>query len=97
MITKELFIKAIKSVEVLLNEGNKLWDDHHIEIGESPLYTESFVIFEVLIASHFNEYGIDWIMWYIFEGKHNIATDENGNRICYDLDSLYEYVKQYQL
>lgn len=97
MITKELFIKAIKSVEIILNEANKLWEEHGIEIIESPLYAESFVIFETLIASHFNEYGIDWIMWYIFEGKHNIATDEEGNRICYDLDSLYEYVKQYQL
>ena len=97
MITKELFVKAIKSVEKLLNEANKLWENHGIEIIEAPVYTESFSLFETLITSHFNEYGIDWIMWYIFEGKDHIATDENGNRICYDLDSLDEYVKQYQL
>lgn len=97
MITKELFIKAVKSAEIILNESNKLWEEHGIEIIESPLYTESLVIFETLITSHFNDYGIDWIMWYIFEGKDHVATDEEGNRICYDLDSLYEYVKQYQL
>jgi hypothetical protein len=54
-----------------------------------------------LIKSIFDEAGKDWIDWYLYErpsfnGKTNLATDENGNEICHNIESLWETVKPHR-
>lgn len=49
----------------------------------------------------FKEEGVDWIDWYLYEridfdNKENAATDENGNEICHNINSLWETVKPYR-
>ena len=51
-----------------------------------------------LLLSIFTEYDKDWIDWYLYErvgftNKTNLATDKDGNEICYDIPSLWEEVK----
>ena len=58
-------------------------------------------IISMLMDSVFKEEGKDWIDWYLYEkpgfkGKSNLATDENGNEICYDVKSLWQTVKPYR-
>jgi hypothetical protein len=52
------------------------------------------------MKSIFDEEGHDWIDWYLYErigfnDKVNLATDENGKEICYDIPSLWEVVKEH--
>ena len=51
-----------------------------------------------LLNSVFDKEGKDWIDWYLYErigftNKVNLATDKDGNEICYDIPSLWEEVK----
>lgn len=52
----------------------------------------------ILLDSTFNKEAKDWIDWYLYErngftDKTNLATDKNGNEICYDIPSLWNEVK----
>jgi hypothetical protein len=51
-----------------------------------------------LLNSVFDKEGKDWIDWYLYErvgftNKVNLASDKDGNEICYDIPSLWEEVK----
>jgi hypothetical protein len=49
--------------------------------------------------SHYDDKGIDWINWFIYEsnyGKNGLTANDNGLPICYDLKSLHEYIEQYK-
>ena len=51
-----------------------------------------------LLNSVFDAEGKDWIDWYLYErvgftNKVNLASDKDGNEICYDIPSLWEEVK----
>ena len=59
------------------------------------------VIISTLLQSIFKEEGTDWINWYLYErigftNKVNLATDENGNEICHNIESLWSTVKSYR-
>jgi|688.fasta_scaffold1513447_1 hypothetical protein len=58
-------------------------------------------IISTLMESVFKEEGKEWIDWYLYErpgfnGKTNLATDENGNEICHNIESLWDTVKQHR-
>jgi hypothetical protein len=65
-------------------------------------YDESnHIVISTLLKSIFKEEGKDWIDWYLYErpgfnGKPNLATDENGNEICHNIESLWKTVKPYR-
>ena len=67
--------------------------------GKYPLMSDVEKLFDISIASHYNEKGADWIDWFIYEtdyGKKDLeGRDENDNPICYDVKSLYEYVEKH--
>lgn len=64
-------------------------------------YDEEYhVAITVLLKTVFAEEGYDWISWYLYEktsfrGETNHATDENGNEICHNVESLWDTVKPY--
>jgi hypothetical protein len=65
-------------------------------------YDEPFhVAITTLLKSVFTEEGYDWISWYLYErvgfnNKTLTATDENGNEICHNIESLWDTVKPYR-
>ena len=96
--------------------------DAGVDMLESKyeLNTPFHKIFNHLIASHYNEEGIDWIEWFIYESDYGEkdwsdrpvyvineerevektkneskygAHDVDGTPICYDIESLYEYIE----
>jgi hypothetical protein len=59
------------------------------------------IVISTLLKSIFKEEGRDWIDWYLYErpgfkAEPNMATDENGNEICHNIESLWETVKPYR-
>ena len=59
------------------------------------LYHDTIII---LLDCIFNKEAKGWIDWYLYErngftNKTNLATDKNGNEICYDIPSLWNEVK----
>lgn len=67
--------------------------------GKYPLMSDVEKLFDIMIATHYNEHGVDWINWFIYEtdyGQKDMeGKDENGEPICYDIKSLYEYVEKH--
>jgi hypothetical protein len=42
---------------------------------------------------------MEWVDWYIYETNYGTdknlnAKDADGNRICYDVESLYNYLEK---
>lgn len=66
--------------------------------GKYRLMSDVESMFDIMIASHYNEHAIDWISWFIYEsdyGKKDMkGKDENGQPICYDVKSLHEYIEK---
>jgi hypothetical protein len=55
---------------------------------------------EILFKSVFDEDGLGWIDWYLYERigfSRDVltATSENGEPICYDIPSLWKVVKEH--
>ena len=53
-----------------------------------------------LMSEVFKEEGMDWINWYLYDrvshtGKDLEAFDKKGNRICHNIPSLYDTIKEY--
>jgi hypothetical protein len=67
--------------------------------GKYPLMSDVESMFDIMILSQYNEKGVDWINWFIYEtdyGKKDMqGRDENDNPICYDVNSLHEYIQKY--
>lgn len=56
-------------------------------------------LFTTAIEAIYGKDGMEWVDWYIYET--NYATDDqltahdaDGNRICYDVESLYNYLEK---
>jgi hypothetical protein len=67
--------------------------------GKFELMSDVEKMFDIMISTHYNEHGVDWINWFIYEndyGKRKLeAWDENKNLICQDLESLHEYIEKH--
>lgn len=102
MITKELFIKLIEKVEIYQKEIDK-YADLGFPIFDMPIYEIPWEIIDFTFKSHFNEDGVDWIDWYLFErisitGKVYPYYDENDNPVYVNTaEDLWNLVKDYQL
>jgi hypothetical protein len=88
----------IESLEKLRERSHSLY-----QLGVDLMnYDETYhIVISTLIESCFTEDGKGWIDWYLYErpgfnGKLNLATDENGNEICHNIESLWETIKPYR-
>ena len=91
----EQFKNIIEKLERARERSSSLHDLHVNLIDYEELFYE---IITNLMLSVFDKEGKDWIDWYLYErigfsGKKNLATDMDGNEICYDIPSLWEEVK----
>lgn len=97
----------LKELQNLLEKyksfSNKISELHDLGFdffeGKYPLMSDIESMFDIMISIHYNEKGIDWINWFIYEtdyGQKDMeGRDENGKPICYDVESLYEYIEKH--
>jgi len=91
----ESFKKLIEGLEAVRERSHSI---HKIGIDLMEYDDVYHDIITTLVRSIFDEQGKDWIDWYLYErvgftNKVNLATDKDGNEICYDIPSLWEEVK----
>lgn len=103
MITKEQFTKVIEDT-LKLNKEYDRWDDFGINLWELPIGDTAANLADSIWAIVFDEDGVDWINWWIyerpalFEGDEvNKAYNEDGSEIPTEtVDDLWNIVKEYR-
>ena len=94
------FKKLLKKYKSLSNKLSKLNDiGFDFYEGKFPLMSDVEFIFDLTILSHYTQQGADWVNWFVYEtdyGKRDMqGRDENDNPICYDVNSLYDYIEKH--
>ena len=103
MITKEQFTKVIENTLKLDKEYDR-WDDFGINLWELPIGDIVADLAESIWDITFDEDGVDWINWWIyerpalFEGDEvNKAYNEDGSEIPTEtVDDLWNIVKKFR-
>jgi hypothetical protein len=93
----EQFKELIDAIEKVRERS---WALYKLDIDLLDFEDSYFKIIDILMKSAFDEEGHGWVDWYLYErigfnDKVNLATDENGKEICYDIPSLWEVVKEH--
>lgn len=93
----EQFKNLIETIEKVRERSSSL---HKLDIDLLDFEDSYFKIIDILMKSVFDEEGHGWVDWYLYErigfnDKVNLATDENGKEICYDIPSLWEVAKEH--
>ena len=68
--------------------------------GKNEIVSVVGDMFFTAIKSHYNEFGVDWIDWFVYEtkfGRKQMDAYADGKLICQDVHGLYEYIEQYKL
>ena len=103
MITKEQFTKVIEDT-LKLNKEYDRWDNFGINLWELPIGDIVANIAESIWDITFDEEGVDWINWWIyerpalFEGDEvNKAYNEDGSEIPTEtVDDLWNIVEKFR-
>ena len=103
MITKEQFTKVIEDT-LKLNKEYDRWDDFGISLWELPIGDTIANLAESIWDITFDEDGVDWINWWIyerpalFEGDEvNKAYNEDGSEIPTEtVDDLWNIVEKFR-
>lgn len=91
------FRQLIQTIEKTRERSSKLYN---LDIDLINYEDSYFKIIDILMKEVFDEEGNGWMNWYLYErvgfkNKKNLATDENGKEICYDIPSLWKVVKDH--
>ena len=103
MITKEQFTKVIEDTLKLDKEYDR-WDDFGINLWELPIGDAVANLAKSIWDITFDEDGVDWINWWIyerpalFEGDEvNKAHNEDGSEIPTEtVDDLWNIVEKFR-
>ena len=103
MITKEQFTKVIEDTLKLDKEYDR-WDDFGINLWELPIGDAVANLAKSIWDITFDEDGVDWINWWIydrpplFEGDEvNKAHNEDGTEIPTEtVDDLWNIVEKFR-
>ncbi len=89
-------------ISAMVNCSKKNRSAHSLGI-ELTEYSENYnTLIDLLWSEILTEEGLDWLNWFLYE-KGGIdgnlrddinAWDENKIQICYDLKSLYDYLRK---
>jgi hypothetical protein len=97
-MTLETFKILIEGIQNQSNKTHELYK-HGVDLlsFNEDYYRE---VVRPLMSEVFKEEGMDWINWYLYDrvshtGKNLEAFDKDGNRICFDIPSLYDTIKEY--
>ena len=96
------FIAMVNAIERYDAEVER-WADFGIELYELPICELTWELINMYLKEMFNEDGVDWINWYIYERK-SIFTgevlpcfDEEGNEFYVNTpEDLWKLVEQHQ-
>lgn len=96
------FVAMINAIEKYDAEVER-WNDFGIELYELPICELTWELINMYLEEVFNEDGIDWINWYIYERK-SIFTgevlpcfDEEGKEFYVNTpEDLWKLVEQHQ-
>jgi hypothetical protein len=96
------FVAMVNAIERYDAEVER-WADFGIELYELPVCELTWEIINMYLEEMFNEDGVDWINWYIYERK-SIFTgevlpcfDEEGNEFYVNTpEDLWKLVEQHQ-
>lgn len=96
------FVAMINAIEKYDAEVER-WADFGIELYELPICELTWELINMYLEEMFNEDGVDWINWYIYERK-SIFTgevlpcfDEEGKEFYVNTpEDLWKLVEQHQ-
>ena len=96
------FVAMINAIEKYDAEVER-WADFGIELYELPICELTWELINMYLEEVFNEDGVDWINWYIYERK-SIFTgevlpcwDEEGKEFYVNTpEDLWKLVEQHQ-
>ena len=95
----EQFLKLVMSNKALSDMYSELYDmGFDFFEGKYKLVEHSERITDVTFSLIYDEEGIDWLNWFMYENEYGegnlIASDKDGNSICYSYESLWEYLEK---
>jgi hypothetical protein len=96
------FVAMVNAIERYDAEVER-WADFGIELYELPICELTWELINMYLEEMFNEDGVDWINWYIYERK-SIFTgevlpcfDEEGKEFYVNTpEDLWKLVEQHQ-
>ena len=97
----------IRFIEIV-NELQFAWDNisKYYKLGidllesESPVVDPLFGIVDKLFKLIYNEKGIEWIDWFIYEndfGRNKLEAYDDDKLICQTVEDLYDYIQEYKI
>lgn len=96
------FVAMINAIEKYDAEVER-WADFGIELYELPICELTWELINMYLEEVFNEDGVDWINWYIYERKSIITGevlpcfDEEGKEFYVNTpEDLWKLVEQHQ-
>lgn len=96
------FVAMVNAIEKYDAEVER-WADFGIELYELPICELTWELINMYLKEMFNEDGIDWINWYIYERKSIITGevlpcwDEEGKEFYVNTpEDLWKLVEQHQ-
>lgn len=96
------FVAMINTIEKYDAEIER-WNDFGIALYDLPICELTWEIINMYLEEMFNEDGVDWINWYIYERKSIITGevlpcfDEEGKEFYVNTpEDLWKLVEQHQ-
>ena len=96
------FVAMINVIEKYDAEIER-WNDFGIALYELPICELTWELINMYLKEMFNEDGVDWINWYIYERKSIITGevlpcwDEEGKKFYVNTpEDLWKLVEQHQ-
>ena len=87
-----------KLLDLIQKQDSKVDALSKLKIDVLDFVDPYHMIMNTLIKEIYGENGLDWFSWYVYEndmGKAGLeAWDEKGNKICYDIKSVWEFLEQ---
>jgi hypothetical protein len=93
-----LFEKFEKIILTLDKESQTIIELYNKNIDLIDFVEPYNLVIDLLFRELYDEDGCEWINWYCYErdfGRKKLeAHDGDGNPICYDIRSLWEYIEE---
>lgn len=96
------FVAMVNAIEKYDAEVER-WADFGIELYELPICELTWELINMYLEEMFNEDGVDWINWYIYErksiftGEVHPCWDEEGKEFYVNTpEDLWKLVEQHQ-